>query len=557
MVRSFHAESDPSNDPLYSNKFYTLMIQRRFEDGADFIGNILGKVNTPKEALALRKLMISCLYRAESFSAIRAVIAHMGKLGHEDFSLLWDQTTIETCKFEDLEDSNTSLNRALPLRILGRILKLQFSEATDLVSRSELDYVVRGIVNSLVHFMQGRFHEAKASNPGNSEFNQSLFEFLCRNSKESSATGFTFPQNEEDDEHTKYGQLHSCITGLLTDNPTETALINSHLWKDSADLGSIMEETLTRIESPSSLEELNMRDFLVCNILIVYVREGQLSKASKLLASCGDLRRLERCFIDKVEWLRLRLFIEINSEALGRKAVKEIETLLGACDSAETQYGLADILGKFLYDSDRFEELEVLGAKFSRSTPLSLVNTGHMYFVQEKHVEAIKYYQKAIDAVGDSVLDLKPVVFANLCVSLLVVDRNNEAESVFGRIHEAEAVSCTSLHSCTINLVIGNLYCSQCNYEFGIQRMIDAFGSDLSKLAGETWSYTKAVLVSLAAAQTQGTGPIISDTVLESVFEFLVKVESVERFVPSDETELSVQQEAKHIYSLLVRIFHE
>jgi tetratricopeptide repeat protein 30 len=47
---------------------------------------------------------------------------------------------------------------------------------------------------------------------------------------------------------------------------------------------------------------------------------------------------------------------------------------------------------------------------------------------------------------------------------------------------------------CIINLVIGTLYCSKGNYEFGISRVIKAMEPYHTKLGTDTWFYAKRLV---------------------------------------------------------------
>jgi tetratricopeptide repeat protein 30 len=76
------------------------------------------------------------------------------------------------------------------------------------------------------------------------------------------------------------------------------------------------------------------------------------------------------------------------------------------------------------------------------------------------------------------ILDLTAIVLANLCVSYIMTSRNEEAEELMRAIERAEEdVSQEDptrklYHLCIVNLVIGTLYCSKGNFEFGISRII-------------------------------------------------------------------------------------
>lgn len=49
-------------------------------------------------------------------------------------------------------------------------------------------------------------------------------------------------------------------------------------------------------------------------------------------------------------------------------------------------------------------------------------------FVLERYNEAIKYYEPIIKIFFDNMLSLTAIVVANLCVSYIMVNKNEEAE---------------------------------------------------------------------------------------------------------------------------------
>ncbi len=75
-------------------------------------------------------------------------------------------------------------------------------------------------------------------------------------------------------------------------------------------------------------------------------------------------------------------------------------------------------------------------------------------------------------------MDLTAIVLANLCVSYIMTSRNEEAEELMKAIERAEEELSHEdptrklYHLCIVNLVIGTLYCSKGNFEFGISRII-------------------------------------------------------------------------------------
>jgi tetratricopeptide repeat protein 30 len=69
-------------------------------------------------------------------------------------------------------------------------------------------------------------------------------------------------------------------------------------------------------------------------------------------------------------------------------------------------------------------------------------------------------------------------VLANLCVSYVMTSQNEEAEEIMRRIESEEDQITNEIptqkvfHLCIVNLVIGTLYCSKGNFEFGISRIM-------------------------------------------------------------------------------------
>ena len=113
------------------------------------------------------------------------------------------------------------------------------------------------------------------------------------------------------------------------------------------------------------------------------------------------------------------------------------------------------------------------------------LNVAHVLFMQEsKYKEAISFYEPAVKKYYDNVfgfnqiLDVTAIVLANLCVSYIMTSQNEEAEDLMRRIEKEEErvayedVTKRTYHLCIVNLVIGTLYCSKGNFEFGITRIV-------------------------------------------------------------------------------------
>jgi len=56
------------------------------------------------------------------------------------------------------------------------------------------------------------------------------------------------------------------------------------------------------------------------------------------------------------------------------------------------------------------------------------LNVAHVFFVLERYNEAIRYYEPIVTKNTDNMLSLTAIVVANLCVSYIMVNKNEEAE---------------------------------------------------------------------------------------------------------------------------------
>jgi tetratricopeptide repeat protein 30 len=131
------------------------------------------------------------------------------------------------------------------------------------------------------------------------------------------------------------------------------------------------------------------------------------------------------------------------------------------------------------------------------------INLGHAYFIQETAFkEAINYYMDVFQNAVD-ILQIPASVIANLCVSLIMVQRNEEAQEIIKRVEEEEQrfimqnSEAQLFHVCIVNLIVGTLYCSKSNYEFGIGRIIVSFQNFHKRMNMDTWFYAKRCFLSL------------------------------------------------------------
>lgn len=137
-----------------------------------------------------------------------------------------------------------------------------------------------------------------------------------------------------------------------------------------------------------------------------------------------------------------------------------------------------------------------------------MLNVGHVLFMlqQQKegeershHGDASSFYEPIVRGHFENLLDVNAIVVANLCVIYIMADENADAEKLIrklGKEEEAAAYDDEELdgekkmkpfHVCIVNLVIGTLYCTRGNYDFGITSVIRSLEPYQKKLCTDTW----------------------------------------------------------------------
>jgi tetratricopeptide repeat protein 30 len=126
------------------------------------------------------------------------------------------------------------------------------------------------------------------------------------------------------------------------------------------------------------------------------------------------------------------------------------------------------------------------------------LNLAHTLFVQEKYEIAKQLYEKIVERQQkNSILDVTPIVLANLCVCHVMAEENELGEDIIMKVDKEEEKAMLKspdtqiLHHCIIDLVIGTLYCSRKTFDFGIARTIKSFQPVERKLNPGTWYYAK------------------------------------------------------------------
>lgn len=162
---------------------------------------------------------------------------------------------------------------------------------------------------------------------------------------------------------------------------------------------------------------------------------------------------------------------------------------------------------KIYWDIENYAMVEKIfkqSAEFCSEHDVWKLNVAHVFFMQEnKFKDAIRYYEPAIKKQADNILDVTAIVLANLCVSYIMTSQNEDAEELMRQI-EKEEERCAyqdpekqCYHLCIVNLVIGTLYCTKGNFNFGISRIIKSLEPYHKKLGPDTWYYAKRCFLGL------------------------------------------------------------
>lgn len=122
---------------------------------------------------------------------------------------------------------------------------------------------------------------------------------------------------------------------------------------------------------------------------------------------------------------------------------------------------------------------------------------------ENKYREASEFYEPIVRRHFESLMSISAIISANLCVTYIMTGENADAEKLMRKLEkeeEAAAYEETSFgpsgggggerkvfHLCIVNLVIGTLYCTRGNYDFGISRVIRSLEPYQKKLGTDTW----------------------------------------------------------------------
>merc|ERR1711972_608571 len=139
------------------------------------------------------------------------------------------------------------------------------------------------------------------------------------------------------------------------------------------------------------------------------------------------------------------------------------------------------------------------------------------------------------------------IILANLCVAYVMTSANEEAEELMRLVEKEEEKIADPTkpiyHLCIINLVIGTLYCTKGNFEFGISRIMKSLEPYERKIGVDTWYYAKRCF--LALGETLGKNMILlKDEAFDDIINFFDAATQVGKNIQTTISPLETQEAA-------------
>jgi tetratricopeptide repeat protein 30 len=324
------------------------------------------------------------------------------------------------------------------------------------------------------------------------------------------------------------------------------------------------------------------------NLLILYCKYNYFDLAADILAENTDLTF--KCLShEDFDYLDALILCQTSAEEAFqkfdglanqhidtlRKLTKKIQDTRMERDSEETKKALKEYdsaLDKYIpvlmaqakiyWELENYAQVEKIfrqSAEFCSEHETWQLNLAHCFFMQEnRFVESIRYYEPVVSRY-ERLLDLTAIILANLCVSYIMNSQNDDAEELMRKIEEEERAESYKnpekqmFHLCIVNLVIGTLYCSKGNFEFGIGRIIRSLEPYNKKLGLDTWYYAKRCFLSLIEAMAKHM-VVLPDTALAEILLFLDAAEVYGKDIATEINPLEQQQNQKKTVAYEARV---
>merc|ERR1712232_1307358 len=310
------------------------------------------------------------------------------------------------------------------------------------------------------------------------------------------------------------------------------------------------------------------------NLLLLYCKYGYYDLAADILAENADLT-YKYMMPQDYEFLDIlilaqsapeeayRRFDELSSKHIDalRRGTKNIQDArrqrdqtavkkhLEEFDEALSKY-IPVLMGqaKIYWDMEHYSMVEKIfrqSAEFCSEDESWKLNVAHIFFMQEKFKECIRYYEPFVRKHRENLLSVTAIILANLCVAYVMTSANEEAEELMRLVEkEEEKVEDPAkpiYHLCIINLVIGTLYCAKGNFEFGVSRIIKSLEPYERKIGVDTWYYAKRCF--LALGETLGKNMILlKDDAFDDIINFFDAASQVGKNIPTTISPLETQE---------------
>lgn len=431
-----------------------------------------------------------------------------------------------------------------------------------LLEDNSLSNEERSLLESIICFMEGDIEQALTLDPGLNDYNKLLYRFMLGSLSPDEFPDLTDPIRSDFTELTNLNRAANGSWELPSKIKCHYTEFNKQLFLMLSDESAV--EYLSKIYHTNS----RLKNVAGANLLILLCKTDQFEKASDLISESSSIRSV---FRQQEDFILLDLLTRSQSEPHAQEAVHELrDRIAELCEIGgpiKELNGLTCVLTKYFFDNNLtndMNELLQLTAEYLHDTDDWNMHLGHFHYISKNFRDACISYAKVIDKYEtepERLLKLPGVSLANFCVSLILTDQNEHAESVMHKVEEAEAailderVSRTS--SLVINTVLGHLYCSKGNWEFGIERIMAAVDSAAPALDEETWFYCKQSFMQLLDALIVGSGPVLSDDFIRLVEQFLATTIENHDVTLIQSTGNTISYEAKRILTLFKKAVYE
>lgn len=281
-------------------------------------------------------------------------------------------------------------------------------------------------------------------------------------------------------------------------------------------------------QQTATLINKDLQDFLEAAVMRQKAQEESFRRFDELCSRHVDLLRRLTKQIQDARMAR-------DNDAI-KKAITEYD------DALEAYVPGLMAMASIYWDMEHYSAVERIfrqSAEFCSDNDIWKLNVAHTFFMQDnKYKEAIKYYEPLVKAKIDNLLSITAIVLANLCVSYIMTSQNEDAEELMRKVEKEEERAAyrepekQCFHLCIINLVIGTLYCSKGNFEFGISRIIKSLEPYNKKLETDTWFYAKRCFVALIENLAKHM-LMIKDSCFEDIMRFLDEAERHGKEIPT------------------------